>query len=218
MERYDYTADVNYPGSQIRSTYERRPVAPEFDQHPVGVSLLMGLAGFVGAGCFVMFVGWPLRFLWLAGLIGAALFLIAVIWLIDVQNQRTLMERETVLSLPDDELRPVVTDGRRGETIRRGNFTMSRKYWTRLYDLAADGRRLTRDDVVKADAMPREWYHGDFNGVTAELRRVGLLDAENRMTDDWRSFHREVVAPSPVQAFVRSSNANEAQGAGGVGG
>lgn len=185
---------------------------------PITVSALYGLATTIGAAAFVMASGAARHWLWIAALLGALMFLMALTWRLQVQDEQSVIERETTIEV-DDAIRPAIIEGARGNTIRRGNFIMDRKYWQRLYNLAQDGRRVTRDAVVAADAMPRELYHAVFDETTAEMRRVGLLDDDNRMTAAWRDFHRSTVAlPPTVQSFVRSRNGNEYLNGGGVGG
>lgn len=213
MERIDLTA-----AAPRRTSYERRPASPEVSQMPLTVSAVSGIAMTLAAFAVVMLADAERRWLWIAVLLGAVVFLVMLIWRLQVQDGMSIYERETTVEQPGAAIRPTVTEGTRGSTIYRGNFTMRREYWQRLYDLAQDGRRITRDAVVSADAMPRELYHAVFDETTAEMRRVGLLDDENRMTAAWRQFHREYVETGHERRFVRSGSTNGAGSASGVGG
>lgn len=226
MPRYEFVAPapdheaVNYPTLPTRTSYERRPIMPEINQHPVGVSLLFSVATFVLFASFIGAAGYEWRWLWVSGFFASGVFIVSLLWRLQVQDEQCVMERETTVTQADP-IRATVTEGARGETVRRGNFVMSREYWTRLYDAFSDGRPLTRDGVVKARGMNRDLYHGDgaaWQQTLSEFRRLGLIDSENRMTDVWRLFHEDIVLAVPVRPFVRKNSANEVGNAGGVGG
>ena len=209
------TLDANYPLALPRQTrYERRPAQMETAQMPITVSALYGAATTIACAAVVMLARVDMRFLWIAALVGAAVFLLALTWRLQVQDEMNVIERETTIENAPAAIRPVV-ESARGNLIRRGNFAMERRYWQRLYEMFSDGRRVTRDEVVRAEAMPRELYHARFDETTAEMRRVGLLDDDNRMTAAWRKFHHDWVS---VRPFVRSTGANEDNGGNGVGG
>lgn len=116
--------------------------------------------------------------------------------------------------VPVADVRPVIpTDN---NTIRRGRFTLPADQWSRLFDAARAHKegRLTRDNIVKAKALPRLLYHGDaFEDTLAELKRLGIIDSGNRITAAGRAFEQEIRSPHPAApsapTFVHSTNGNE---------
>lgn len=211
--------DVLYPKIPTRSSYERRPIMPEINQHPVGVSFLFAVATFAAFACFIGAAGYQWRWLWVSGFFASGVFIVALLWRLQVQDAQCIMERSTEVELPTAPIRATVTEGTKGETVRRGNFVMAREYWQRLYDAFENGRSLSRDGVVTAKGMPRELYHGDaWQRTLIELRRIGLIDDENRITAAWRTFHAEIVNTAPVRPFVRSGNGRTDDNGDGVGG
>ena len=157
------------------------------------VATLCGIAATVGAAATVMLIPLQARWLWIAALLGAAAFLAALIWRLQVQDTLAVVERETTIVGAEQPVRPVIHDRAVGNVIRRGNFRLSRDQWASLYNLAADGRPLTRD--AARPHMPRDLYI-EWAATMAEMRRVGLIDDEHRMTDSWREFHRSIVENS----------------------
>lgn len=187
LERYEHTTPAP------RRTYSRQPSTLSGDGHaPLTVAALCGTAATIGAVAVVMLIPLPSRWLWIAALLGAAAFLATLIWRLQVQDTLAVVERETTIVGAEQPVRPVIRDRAVGNIIRRGNFEMSREQWMRLYELARNGRPLTRDAARDADAMPRDLYI-EWASTMAEMRRVGLVDDENRATDAWHDFHRSIV-------------------------
>lgn len=203
MEQYEYTT----PAAR-RVSYSRQPSSLSGNTPgPLTVATLCGIAATVGAAAVVMLIPLQARWLWIATLLGAAAFLAALIWRLQILDELSVIERETTLH-DGQPVRPVVRDRAVGNVIRRGNFQLTREQWARLYHLAADGRPLTRDAARDADAMPRDLYI-EWAATMAEMRRVGLIDDEHRMTDSWREFHRSIVEnsrPPAARPFAPSSN------------
>lgn len=118
--------------------------------------------------------------------------------------------------VPVADVRPVIpTDN---NTIRRGRFTLPADQWLRLFAAArANKGRLTRDNIVKNKALPRELYHGDaFQTTLDELKRLAIIDDNNLITAAGHAFEQEIRSPrSPhpaapsAPAFVPSTNGNE---------
>ncbi|MBK9276514.1 MAG: hypothetical protein IPM49_18520 [Flavobacteriales bacterium] len=188
LEQYEYTA----PAAR-RVSYSRQPSSLSSDTPgPLTVATLCGIAATVGAAAVVMLIPLQARWLWIAALLGAAAFLAALIWRLQVLDTLSVIERETTITGTEQAVRPVIHDRAVGNVIRRGNFQMSREQWMRLYELARNGRPLTRDAARDADAMPRDLYI-EWASTMAEMRRIGLIDDEHRMTDAWRDFHRSIV-------------------------
>lgn len=205
-------------GVTPRHTYSRQPATLASDGHaPLTVATLCGTAATVGAVAVVMVTSLPLRWLWIAALLGAAAFLATLIWRLQVHDTLSVIERETTIVGAEQPVRPVIHDRAVGNVIRRGNFEMSREQWMRLYELARTGRPLTRDAARDADAMPRDLYI-EWASTMAEMRRVGLVDDENRATDAWHDFHRSIVEtgrPPAARPFIPSmSEANASWGRG----
>ena len=212
MERFDYATTA-----PRRVSYSRQPSSLSSDTPgPLTVATLCGIAATVGAAATVMLIPLQARWLWIAALLGAAAFLVALIWRLQVQDTLAVVERETTI-VDTHPVRPVIHDRAVGNVIRRGNFRMSREQWQRLYELARDGRPLTRDAARDADAMPRDLYI-EWAATMAEMRRVGLVDDDNRMTDAWREFHASIVEtgrPPAARPFIPSmSEANASWGRG----
>lgn len=183
------------PAARRRVSYSRQPSSLSSDAPgPLTVATLCGLATTVGASSLVMVIPMHPRWLWIASLLGALAFLLVLTWRLQVQDTLSVIERETTLE-DATAVRPVVRDRAVGNVIRRGNFQMSREQWMRLYNLAATGRPLTRDAARDADAMPRDLYI-EWAATMAEMRRVGLIDDENRATSAWHDFHRSIVENS----------------------
>jgi hypothetical protein len=114
---------------------------------------------------------------------------------------------------PVADVRPVMPA--QDNTIRRGRFALPTAMWLRLFDAAErnDGK-LTRDNIVKAKALPRELYHGDaFQTTLDELRRLDIIDANNHVTPAGWAFERELRSPHPVAPYSPASaprtNGNE---------
>jgi len=193
-------------GVTPRRIYSRQPSTLSGDGHaPLTVAALCGTAATIGAVAVVMVASLPLRWLWIAALLGAAAFLTALIWRLQVHDTLSIVERETTI-VDTHPVRPVIHDRAVGNVIRRGNFRMSREQWQRLYELARDGRPLTRDAARDADAMPRDLYI-EWAATMSEMRRVGLVDDDNRMTDAWREFHASIVEtgrPPAARPFIPS--------------
>lgn len=213
MERYEYTT----PAAR-RVSYSRQPSSLSGNTPgPLTVATLCGIAATVGAAAVVMLIPLQARWLWIAALLGAAVFLAVLIWRLQVLDTLSVVERETTLH-DAQPVRPVVRDRAVGNVIRRGNFEMTREQWMRLYNLAATGRPLTRDAARDADAMPRDLYI-EWAATMSEMRRVGLIDDEHRMTDAWREFHASIVEtgrPPAARPFIPSmSEANASWGRGG---
>lgn len=213
MERFDYATTA-----PRRVSYSRQPSSLSSDTPgPLTVATLCGIAATVGAAATVMLIPLQARWLWIAALLGAAAFLAALIWRLQVQDTLAVVERETTIVGAEQPVRPVIRDRAVGNIIRRGNFRMSREQWMRLYELARNGRPLTRDAARDADAMPRDLYI-EWAATMAEMRRVGLIDDEHRMTDSWREFHRSIVEnsrPPAARPFIPSmSEANASWGRG----
>lgn len=191
MERYEHTN----PAAR-RVSYSRQPSSLSGETPgAMTVATLCGIAATVGAAATVMLIPLQARWLWIAALLGAAAFLAALIWRLQVQDTLAVVERETTIVGAEQPVRPVIRDRAVGNIIRRGNFRMSREQWMRLYELARNGRPLTRDAARDTDAMPRDLYI-EWAATMAEMRRVGLIDDEHRMTDSWREFHRSIVENS----------------------
>lgn len=189
MERYEYTT----PAAR-RVSYSRQPSSLSGETPgAMTVATLCGIAATVGAAATVMLIPLQARWLWIAALLGAAAFLAALIWRLQVQDTLAVVERETTIVGAEQPVRPVIHDRAVGNVIRRGNFRLSRDQWASLYNLAADGRPLTRD--AARPHMPRDLYI-EWAATMAEMRRVGLIDDEHRMTDSWREFHRSIVENS----------------------
>lgn len=189
LERYEYTT----PAAR-RVSYSRQPSSLSGNTPgPLTVATLCGIAATVGAAATVMLIPLQARWLWIAALLGAAAFLAALIWRLQVQDTLAVVERETTIVGAEQPVRPVIRDRAVGNVIRRGNFRLSRDQWASLYNLAADGRPLTRD--AARPHMPRDLYI-EWAATMAEMRRVGLIDDEHRMTDSWREFHRSIVENS----------------------
>lgn len=201
MEQYEYTTPA-----PRRVSYSRQPSSLSSDTPgPLTVATLCGIAATVGAAAVVMLIPLQARWLWIAALLGAAVFLDALIWRLRILDELSVIERETTL-YDVQPVRPVVRDRAVGNVIRRGNFEMTREQWMRLYNLAATGRSLTRD--AARPHMPRDLYI-EWAATMAEMRRIGLIDDEHRMTDSWREFHRSIVEnsrPPAARPFVPSSN------------
>lgn len=188
LERYEYTT----PAAR-RVSYSRQPSSLSGNTPgPLTVATLCGIAATVGAAAVVMLIPLQARWLWIAALLGAAVFLAVLIWRLQVLDTLSVIERETTITGTEQAVRPVIHDRAVGNVIRRGNFEMSREQWMRLYNLAATGRPLTRDAARDADAMPRDLYI-EWASTMAEMRRIGLIDDEHRMTDAWCDFHRSIV-------------------------
>ncbi len=186
MERYEHTN----PAAR-RVSYSRQPSSLSGETPgAMTVATLCGIAATVGAAATVMLIPLQARWLWIAALLGAAAFLAALIWRLQVQDTLAVVERETTIVGAEQPVRPVIHDRAVGNVIRRGNFRLSRDQWASLYNLAADGRPLTRD--AARPHMPRDLYI-EWAATMAEMRRVGLIDDEHRMTDSWREFHRSIV-------------------------
>lgn len=189
MERYEHTN----PAAR-RVSYSRQPSSLSGETPgAMTVATLCGIAATVGAAATVMLIPLQARWLWIAALLGAAAFLAALIWRLQVQDTLAVVERETTIVGAEQPVRPVIHDRAVGNVIRRGNFRLSRDQWASLYNLAADGRPLTRD--AARPHMPRDLYI-EWAATMAEMRRVGLIDDEHRMTDSWREFHRSIVENS----------------------
>ena len=115
--------------------------------------------------------------------------------------------------VPVADVRPVMPTV--DNTIRRGRFALPADQWLRLFDAAhANNGRLTRDNIVKAKALPRDLYHGDaFQNTLDELKRLGIIDDNNRVTAAGSAFEHEIRFPHPaagnVPAFVQRPNGNE---------
>lgn len=187
------TGNGEMDGVTPRRIYSRQPSTLSGDGHaPLTVAALCGTAATIGAVAVVMVASLPLRWLWIAALLGAAAFLTALIWRLQVHDTLSIVERETTI-VDTHPVRPVIHDRAVGNVIRRGNFRLSRDQWASLYNLAADGRPLTRD--AARPHMPRDLYI-EWAATMAEMRRVGLIDDEHRMTDSWREFHRSIVENS----------------------
>lgn len=210
LERYEHTTPAP------RRTYSRQPSTLSGDGHaPLTVAALCGTAATIGAVAVVMVATLPLRWLWIAALLGAAAFLTALIWRLQVHDTLSIVERETTIVGAEQPVRPVIHDRAVGNVIRRGNFQLTRDQWMGLYHLAADGRPLTRD--AARPHMPRDLYI-EWAAMMAEMRRVGLVDDDNRMTDAWREFHASIVEtgrPPAARPFIPSmSEANASWGRG----
>jgi len=199
LERYEYTT------APRRISYSRQPSSLSSDTPaPLTVATLYGIATTVGAAAVVMVAALPLRWLWIAALLGALAFLLVLTWRLQVQDELSVIERETTITGTEQAVRPVIHDRAVGNVIRRGNFEMSREQWASLYNLAADGRPLTRD--AARPHMPRDLYI-EWAATMAEMRRVGLIDDEHRMTDAWCDFHRSIVentTPPVARPFIPS--------------
>lgn len=122
--------------------------------------------------------------------------------------------------VPVADVRPVMpTDD---NTIRLGRFSLPADMWQRLFAAArANKGRLTRDNIVKARALPRDLYHGDaFQRTLDELKRLGIIDDNNVVTAAGRAFEQQLRSPHPTAppspAFVPSTNGNERTGANGA--
>lgn len=197
---------IDLPATTRRVSYSRQPSSLSSDAPgPLVVATLCGMAVTVGAAAVVMLIPLQARWLWIAALLGALAFLVALTWRLQVQDTLSVIERETTV---DDAtpVRPVVHDRAVGNTIRRGNFQMSRDQWQRLYALARDGRPLTRDAARDADAMPRDLYI-EWAATMSEMRRVGLVDDDNRATTAWHDFHANIVEnsrPPAARPFIPS--------------
>jgi len=186
------TGSGEMEGVTPRRVYSRQPSTLSSDGHsPLTVAALCGTAATIGAVAVVMLTSLPLRWLWIAALLGAAAFLTALIWRLQVHDTLSIVERETTI-VDTHPVRPVIHDRAVGNVIRRGNFQMSREQWMRLYELARNGRPLTRDAARDTDAMPRDLYI-EWAATMAEMKRVGLIDDEHRMTGAWHDFHRSIV-------------------------
>lgn len=200
LERYEHTTPAP------RRTYSRQPSTLSGDGHaPLTVAALCGTAATIGAVAVVMVATLPLRWLWIAALLGAAAFLSALIWRLQVHDTLAVVERETTI-VDTHPVRPVIRDRAVGNVIRRGNFQMTHEQWMRLYELARHGQPLTRDAARDADAMPRDLYI-EWAATMAEMRRVGLIDEDNRATAAWHDFHRSIVEssrPPAARPFVPS--------------
>ncbi len=115
---------------------------------------------------------------------------------------------------PTADVRPVIHAG--DATIRRGRFSLPQSTWQKLFESARnnDGR-LARDKVVAARGLPRELYHGDAWQTTLdELRRLGLIDADNCITNDGWNFYESLHSPTPpdgapVRSFIERTGTNE---------
>lgn len=199
LERYEHTN----PAAR-RVSYSRQPSSLSGETPgAMTVATLCGIATTVGAAATVMLIPLQARWLWIAALLGAAAFLAALIWRLQVHDTLAVVERETTI-VDTHPVRPVIRDRAVGSTIRRGNFQMTREQWAGLYNLARDGRPLTRD--AARPHMPRDLYI-EWAATMAEMRRVGLIDDEHRMTDSWREFHRSIVEssrPPAARPFVPS--------------
>lgn len=211
MERFDYATTA-----PCRVSYSRQPSSLSSDTPgPLTVATLCGIAATVGAAATVMLIPLQARWLWIAALLGAAAFLVALIWRLQVQDTLAVVERETTIVGAEQPVRPVIRDRAVGNIIRRGNFRLSRDQWASLYNLARDGRPLTRD--AARPHMPRDLYI-EWAATMTEMRRVGLIDDEHRMTDAWRDFHRSIVEnsrPPAARPFIPSmSEANASWGRG----
>lgn len=185
------TGNGEMDGVTPRRIYSRQPSTLSGDGHaPLTVAALCGTAATIGAVAVVMVASLPLRWLWIAALLGAAAFLSALIWRLQVQDTLAVVERETTIVGAEQPVRPVVRDRAVGNVIRRGNFQLTREQWVQLHNLARDGRPLTRD--AARPYMPRDLYI-EWAATMAEMRRVGLVDDENRATGAWHDFHRSIV-------------------------
>ena len=207
--------NIDLPATPRRVSYSRQPSSLSSDAPgPLTVATLCGLAATVGASSLVMVIPMHPRWLWIASLLGALAFLLVLTWRLQVQDTLSVIERETTLE-DTASVRPVIHDRAVGNVIRRGNFRMSREQWQRLYELARDGRPLTRD--AARPFMPRDLYI-EWAATMAEMRRVGLVDDDNRMTDAWREFHASIVEtgrPPAARPFIPSmSEANASWGRG----
>lgn len=116
--------------------------------------------------------------------------------------------------VPVADVRPVMPAV--DNTIRRGRFALPTDQWLRLFAAARANEegRLTRDNIVKAKALPRQLYHGDaFQNTLDELKRLGIIDAGNRITAAGHAFEQEIRSPHPAApyapAFVQRPNGNE---------
>jgi len=201
LEQYEYTT----PAAR-RVSYSRQPSSLSGNTPgPLTVATLCGIAATVGAAAVVMLIPLQARWLWIAALLGATAFLAALIWRLQILDELSVIERETTLH-DEQTVRPVVRDRAVGNVIRRGNFQLTRDQWAQLYNLAADGRPLTRD--AARPHMPRDLYI-EWAATMSEMRRVGLIDDEHRMTATWREFHASIVEnsrPPAARPFVPSVN------------
>ena len=94
-------------------------------------------------------------------------------------------------------VRPFVPSRNASEsnTIRAGRFQLPAATWSALFALAeANGGRLTRDGAAKV--LPRALYR-DWQATIAELQRLGIVDADGRVTVDGWEFARRDVLPLP---------------------
>ena len=86
-------------------------------------------------------------------------------------------------------------------TVRAGKFRLTRQQWTRLFQTAGDGGKLTRDNAMRA--LPRELYR-DWANTLDELRRLGIVDDNGVITPDGWSWYSANVSPYSTDALSTS--------------
>lgn len=94
-----------------------------------------------------------------------------------------------------------------GHTTSTGRLDFAPAVWRDLFDRAlANGGAITRDDAQRA-GVGRRWYHGEGWGeFQAELKRLGFIDARNRLTPAALAWYEQQIA-LPLASFApRSRN------------
>lgn len=102
-----------------------------------------------------------------------------------------------------------------GQTVRVSRVSLAPDVWRRIFASANDDDRLTRDGVQGAlTGVPngRQWYHGaGWDEFRAELRRVGFLTDDNRLTARAWGWLESDTTPLPRggAAAVRPLSTND---------
>ena len=187
----------------IRWTRERRRLGDGGDLHPF-LSAAAWATGVTlsGLAAWLFYADGDRAPMWAALCLGNIAFVVAYPFLLYAHWTGAFYEREreepalpTAANVPT--VRPFVASANAPTTLRVGAFQLSRKTWAELFQIAErNGGRLTRD--AADDVLPRQLYR-NWQDTLDELQRLGLTDAQGRVTAEGWNFYRE-VSPHPVAA------------------
>jgi len=207
----------------------QRPAA-EFHEYVIAYSrgqrwnvflIFAGVALAIGAGMYLsgalLIIGVALG-LGLAGAGGGGLLIAAGAHASYTRHLGMTTTRTYAEQPPAATVRPFIPSTN-PTTVRAGRFQLPAATWAALFNAAeANDGRLTRDMAAKV--LPRAMYR-DWQSTLEELQRLGMFDADGRVTAAGRLFARRDISPYPDNAEAhtgaQSTHARRTHGAHGVG-